>query len=154
MNQLAFFLGFKGQRPENEIGKGPDNLWEVGSLQYFLFEDKNGATTALISKDYCNQLAGSMNWFETNYDSTCNAVPIMVHPSDTFEYASSPHPKTRIINTTKLPEVREACRNLARVLAANDAFRTPATVAELLKAHALTADLFVPQFTVKFRVKK
>src|SRR5207245_6788509 len=33
VHQLAFFLGFKGQRPENEIGKGPDNLWEVGSLQ-------------------------------------------------------------------------------------------------------------------------
>jgi hypothetical protein len=51
MNQLAFFLSFKGQRPENEFGKGPDNLWEVGSLQYFVIEDKNGATTDLISKD-------------------------------------------------------------------------------------------------------
>jgi hypothetical protein len=154
MNQLAFFLGFKGQRPENEVGKGPDNLWEVGSLQYFVFEDKNGATTELISKDYCNQLAGSMNWFETNYDSTCHAVPIMVHPSHSFEYASSPHQTTRIIDTTKLPELREACRNFAKALAANDAFRSSAAVAELLEAHGLTAELFVPRYTVKFRVKK
>jgi hypothetical protein len=154
MNQLAFFLGFKGQRPENEIGKGPDNLWEVGSLRYFVLEDKNGATAELISKDYCNQLAGSMNWFGANYDSTCQAVPIMVHPSHTFEYASSPHPTTKIIDAEKLPELREACRNLAKSLAAKEAFRSPASVAELLKAHGLTAELFVPRFTVKFRVKK
>jgi hypothetical protein len=154
MSQLAFFLGFKGQRPESEIGKGPDNLWEVGSLRYFVVEDKNGATADLISKDYCNQLAGSMNWFGENYDSTCQAVPIMVHPSHTFEYACSPPPDTRIIDAEKLPELREACRNLAKSLSANDAFRSPVSVAELLKAHGLTADLFVPRFTVKFRVKK
>ena len=154
MNQLAFFLGFKGQRPENETGKGPDNLWEVGSHQYFVLEDKNGATTELISKDYCNQLAGSMNWFGANYDSTCRATPIMVHPSNTFDFASSPHTMTRIIDAEKLPEFREACRNLAKSLAADGAFRSPAAVAELLKAHGLTAELFVPRFTVRFRVKK
>lgn len=154
MNELAFLLGFKGQRPENETGRGPDNLWEVGRLRYFVIEDKNCATADLISKDYCNQLAGSMNWFGENYDSTCQAVPIMVHPSHTFEYASSPHPATRIVDAEKLPRLREACRSLANALAVNDAFRIPAAAAELLNAHELTAELLVSRFTVKFRVKK
>jgi hypothetical protein len=153
LKELAFFIGFKGQRPENEVGKGPDDLWEVGSLKYFVIEAKNGATTDTISKDYCNQLGGSMNWFTGMYGGSCEATPILVHPSKVFEYASSPHPKTRIIDETKLPELREACRKLAQALAANDAYRTPATVAGLLEAHGLTAELFVPRLTVGFRVK-
>jgi len=153
LKNLAFFLGFKGQRPENETGKGPDDLWEIGSLKYLVIEAKNEATTDTICKDYCNQLGGSMNWFTGNYDTTCEATPIMVHPSKVFEYASSPHAKTRVIDKEKLPELREACRKLALALAANDAYRIPATVAGLLDAQGLTADLFVPRFTVPFRKK-
>ena len=78
----------------------------------------------------------------------------MVHPANMFEHASSPHPDTRIIDKAKLPELRDAFRSLAKALAANDAFRTLATVVELLKAHGLTAELFVALYTVKFRVKK
>ena len=77
----------------------------------------------------------------------------MIHPSRVFEYASSPHAKTRVIDKEKLPELRDGCRKLAVVLVANDAYRTPATVAGLLGAHGLTAELFVPRFTVGFRVK-
>lgn len=94
-----------------------------------------------------------MNWFTGNYDSTCEATPIMVHPSKLFEYASSPHPKTGIINEEKLPELREACRKLAHALATKDAYRTPTTIEGLLQAHGLTAELFVPRFTVGFKVK-
>src|SRR5262249_7473849 len=110
--------------------------------------------TELISKDYCNQLAGSMNWFGANYDSTCRAVPILVHPSHTFEYASSPHLETRIIDAEKLPELREACRSLAKSLAANAAFRSPASVADLLNARGLPAELSAPRFTVRSGVKR
>jgi hypothetical protein len=153
LKNLAFFLGFNGQRPENETGKGPDDLWEIGSLKYLVIEAKNEATTGTICKDYCNQLGGSMNWFTGTYDGTCEATPIMIHPSRVFEYASSPHAKTRVIDKEKLPELRDASRKLAVALAANDAYRTPATVAGLLDAHGLTAELFVPRFTVGFRVK-
>jgi hypothetical protein len=153
LKQLGFFIGFRGQRPESEVGKGPDNVWEVGSLKYFVIEAKNGATTNTISKDYCNQLGGSMNWFASQYDSTCSATPIMIHPSHVFEHASSPHANTRIIDSTTLPLLREACRKFAQSVANKDAYRTPASVADLLKAHGLTAELFVARFTVKFRVK-
>jgi len=153
LKSLAFLLGFKGQRPENETGKGPDDLWEVGSLKYFVIEAKNEATTDTVCKDYCNQLGGSMNWFARMYDGSCEATPIIVHPSKVFEYASSPHAGTRVIDKVELPELRVACRKFAVALAANDAYRTPATVAGLLNAHGLTAELFVPRFTVGFRVK-
>lgn len=153
LKNLAFFLGFKGQRPENETGKGPDGLWQIGSLKYLVIEAKNEATTGTICKDYCNQLGGSMNWFTGTYDGTCEATPILIHPSRVFEFASSPHAKTRVTDKEKLPELREACRKLAVALAANDAYRTPATVTGLLDAHGLTAELIVHRFMVAFRVK-
>lgn len=80
-------------------------------------------------------------------------TPIMIHPSHVFEHASSPHAKTRIMDATTLPMFREACRKFAQAVANKDAYRTPATVAELLAAHGLTADLIAARFTVKFRVK-
>ncbi|MCE9562127.1 MAG: DEAD/DEAH box helicase family protein [Planctomycetes bacterium] len=153
LKNLGFFIGFRGQRPESEVGKGPDNVWEVGSLKYFVVEAKNGATTDTITKDYCNQLGGSMNWFASQYDATCSATPIMIHPSHVFEHASSPHAKARIIDAETLPLLRDACRKFAQSVANKEAYRTSAIVAELLKAHGLTADLIVARYTVKFRVK-
>jgi hypothetical protein len=57
------FLGFGSHRPEREIGKGPDNLWAVGGLNYLVIECKSGVTAAQISKTDCNQLIGSVSWF-------------------------------------------------------------------------------------------
>ena len=47
---IARYIGFIGQRPEGEFGKGPDVLWGVGNLKYFVIECKNGATVATIIK--------------------------------------------------------------------------------------------------------
>jgi hypothetical protein len=64
VKNLAYMLGFNGQRPENDFGKGPDNLWSTGSLKYFIIECKNGAINEIICKEDINQLNGSINWFE------------------------------------------------------------------------------------------
>lgn len=77
---LGAFLGFGSQMPEEDFGKGPDNLWSIGNLSYFVIECKSGAVKAqAISKHDCNQLTGSMMWFTKQYDKSCAATPIMVH---------------------------------------------------------------------------
>ncbi|HCF7649009.1 hypothetical protein JET97_06735, partial [Pseudomonas aeruginosa] len=43
MAALGSFLGFGSQRPEDQIGRGPDNLWALGGLNYFVIECKSGA---------------------------------------------------------------------------------------------------------------
>jgi len=71
VRDLGAFLGFASQRPEDETGRGPDNLWAVGGLRYLVIECKSGATSApAISKADCNQLIGSMSWFNTTYDAS------------------------------------------------------------------------------------
>lgn len=107
LKRIARFIGFNSQRPEAEYGKGPDLLWEVGGLEYFVIECKNGATSDTICKRDCNQLNGSGEWFINNYDRTCKFTPILIHPSVKFEYAASPKSNTRIIDEEKLTSLRK-----------------------------------------------
>ena len=104
---IAQYIGFNSQRPENEVGKGPDVLWGLGGLNYLVIECKNGAITDTVCKRDCNQLNGSGEWFVTSYDSTCKYTPILIHPSNKFENAASPKIATRIINEEKLGLLRK-----------------------------------------------
>ncbi|AEJ19928.1 DEAD/DEAH box helicase family protein [Gracilinema caldarium] len=106
--ELGRLLGFDSQRPENEFGRGPDNLWACGNLIFFVIECKNGCTTASIDKHDTNQINGSINWFKNEYDDTCTLKPILIHPSLKFEYAASPSKDIRIINDAKLSELKKA----------------------------------------------
>lgn len=64
LNQIGIVLGFACSRPDKETGGyGPDNLWAIDSSKYLVIECKTEAATQTIKKDYCNQLAGSVNWF-------------------------------------------------------------------------------------------
>lgn len=153
IKQIALFLGFNAQRPEAEFKKGPDVLWEIGQLKYFVIECKNGATTDLISKHDCDQLAGSINWFITKYDKTCSAIPIIIHPSNCFEYASSPYSETRIITREKLDELKSCLRDFAEKVVQSDSTRNPRSINDLLKEEGLTANSFIGKFTTKFKVK-
>lgn len=150
---LALFLGFRAHRPENDFGKGPDVLWEVGGLKYFVIECKNGATNdTAISKYNCNQLNGSMNWFLDKYDASCSATALMVHPTNVFEFASSPHSTTRIINPEKMNELKRSVRSFFEAVSTNSKF-DPASLGELLQNFQLTAPTFLDRFSIPFVVK-
>jgi hypothetical protein len=150
----AFLLGFNPQRPEDEFGKGPDVLWSVGALRYFVIECKNEATTDTVSKTYSNQLAGSLNWFRQEYDQTCAAVPILVHPSAVFEFAATPPPGAKVINKDKLPQFREALLDYCIALSLVFDRCTANDVVKLLSAYHLTPEQIVNYFTVNASVSQ
>ncbi len=96
-------LGFVSTRPDKETnGEGPDNLWAIGNNHYFVIECKSGATTDTISKDYCNQLGGSMRWFLEEYGTESEATPIMIHPSVIIDRKATPVENMHIITEEKL----------------------------------------------------
>lgn len=152
IKQLTNFIGFTGQRPELEYGKGPDNLWSMGNLTYAVIECKNETVTQFINKKDCNQLNGSCNWFEAKYDNTCMYTPIMIHCSAIFEYAASPHPRTRIMCEEDLERLKDAVARFIRSLATNNSI-TPQIVNEKLRAHKLLSTDLIPSFTQSFRIK-
>lgn len=150
MRDLGTFLGFGSQMPEDDYGKGPDNLWSLGGLNYLVIECKSGATSAkAIVKHDCNQLNGSMIWFGKQYDKACSATPVMVHPKVTPENAATLHPDTRIITVEKLTKLVENLRGYTRAIGEANGYTDAKVVAKQLTHFGLTADAFVKQYTTK-----
>jgi hypothetical protein len=150
MRDLGLFLGFGSQRPEKEIGRGPDNLWAVGALKYLVIECKSGATKAqAINKHDCNQLNGSMTWFSAQYDQTCSATPIMVHPKTTPEFAATLHAETRIIEGDRLAKLIKALKDFAAAVGQHNGFVDAKIVAVQLQHFGLTPADLVARYTVK-----
>lgn len=153
MKQLAFHIGFLAQRPDKETGKGPDVLWMAGGRMYFVIECKNGVVTEEINKHDCDQLSGSMSWFKLSYDPSCRATPVMVHPVEVFNSSASPISETRIIQSMKLDELKNAFGKFISSLARLD-FSDTKEIAKLLIAHSFTSDLFLTKYSVKSKLKK
>jgi len=150
MKDLGLFLGFGSERPEDETGRGPDNLWALGSSKYFVIECKSGAVTAeRISKHDTNQLNGSIIWFEKKYGTTCTRTPLMVHPKTVFEGAASPHQDIRIINESSLDKMLEAVKSYAVCLASSGGYTDCSEVQKQLEHYKLSAEKIEGCFTVK-----
>jgi len=149
IKDLAEVIGLKGQRPEKQFNKGPDNLWNVGGSSYFVIECKNEATTNFISKGDCNQLNGSITWFNNHYDHNNVLVPIMIHRSDKFEYSASPDPTIRIINEKLLEELKSNLRSFAQAVALNS--NDVNKIDDLLNQHAFKEKKFIKKYTIGHR---
>lgn len=150
--ELGEFIGFQGQRPENEFRKGPDNLWGVGTAKYFVIECKNGATTETINKKDCNQLNGSITWFENKYDNTNSQTPIMIHKSTKFEYAASPNSNIRIMNEDMLEKLKNNFKNFIQSL--GSLYTDLGKVEELLSKYKFKENQFIHEFTLPYKVSK
>lgn len=149
MLDLGKFLGFGSQRPEEDVGRGPDNLWALGDLKYLVIECKSGATSAeKISKGDTNQMNGSIVWFSQSYDATCSMTPIVVHPKTVFENAASPDPRIRIVHRDGLTRLRDAVRAYSVALSTSAGFKDSKAVEKQLAFHNLSSSKIVSLCTV------
>lgn len=150
--KIAKFIGFCSQRPENDSNKGPDVLWGVGALNYFIIECKNGviSNSNKINKHDCNQLNGSIIWFESEYDSTCTFNPILIHPSLTFEHAASPHQKIRIINIEKLEYLKNNIQEFIKAICIQNKINDIEEIRKKLIFHKLRCEDFIQNYTLPF----
>lgn len=153
MKEVARYLGFRSQRPEQEYQKGPDVLWKTGELNYFVIECKNEAVVETVSKYYCNQLNGSCEWFEERYDHSSSYTPILVHPYSLFEYSASPNQNIRVMTREKLGEFREAVRQFISSVASSNELGDAVAIRQKLIAAQLRASDFCDKYTVPFKVK-
>jgi Type III restriction enzyme, res subunit/Helicase C-terminal domain len=148
LKRIARYIGFQSQRPENEVGKGPDVLVGLGSLKYLVVECKNGAVSDKICKHDCNQLNGSTEWFENVYGPTCKYTPILIHLSNKFEYAASPNNNTRIMNEEKLALLRDNISSFIKSLCTENKLDNDEAIMERLIRHNLTANNFCDNYTI------
>lgn len=152
MQELGCLLGFGSQRPDKMYKNGgPDNLWAVGGLKYYVIECKSGVVdlTKPICKDYCNQLLGAVSWFKRTYSDTCIAIPILVHPCAKFQIEASPSADMRLIDARCLQKLKDAVRKYSKaVIVGGEGFLSVDKFGEALQHLKLSEDCFVQTFTV------
>lgn len=147
---LAFYLGFVGQRPENEYGRGPDNLWALGNNEYFVIECKNGVTNEIINKHDINQLNGSIEWFKGKYDHSSQCTPIMIHLGDICEYSATPNEDSRVITKDKLDEFKENIKSFSVALKGIN-LNDNSQIRALIIASKLRPNDIIEHYTVKIK---
>lgn len=145
VEEVGRYIGFGSERPERDIGAGPDCLWAVGGLKFLVIECKSEAQSLVWKKD-AGQLAHSMSWFEQEHDSTCSATPVLIHHSGQHESDAFSPPETRLIDAERLGKLKGELEHYSSALAS----RWPLSVSDinhLLGHHRLTPTQFIDAFT-------
>lgn len=89
LHVLGISLGFACERPDKELKRGPDNLWNIQGDTYMLFECKNQVDEerSEISKSEAEQMMSSYAWFKLNYASS-SVKGILVIPTKNVSQAT------------------------------------------------------------------
>jgi hypothetical protein len=151
LEKLGNHLGFTAQRPEIEFGQGPDGLWNLGDTDFAVIEAKNGAISDQISRGYCEQLGGSVAWFNANYPGVGIPKPIMFHPSRDTAKDATPPENARVVTQEKLDELRAVVKSLTTAIAARPGFGAPAELAADLKLRQLNGRSIFDRFAVPMK---
>ena len=147
-NELAWFIGIRGQRPEKDYQEGPDNLWALPNGLFLIIECKNGVTAGNgISKKDAGQLGQSVAWFSGRYPAS-TSVPIIIHNEHTLAQGASVVAGMRVIANTNLEKLRNNLRAFAKQLVNPDVAKNASEVAKRLGHFELNADAFVNAFSV------
>lgn len=153
IKELGKALGFVSSRPEEEQGKGPDNLWGLDNQEFMVIECKNETTAEVISKHDCNQLNGSINWLDNNFPGHKGCYPIMIHNSNVFSYECSPHEGIRIMDPITLQRFKESVRDFANSITTRFRFKDVMAITNSLKSHKLIGSMIVDNYTKPFKKK-
>lgn len=148
MKELAQHLGLVAQRPEQEIGKGPDVLWMLGDSRFWVIECKSGSEQEAIPKSDMGQLSQSVDWFAESYDGSNQVAPILVHPSRDLDGKASAAAETKILTFSKLEGLRNAVKEFATAVAAHRPYCDPKGVWERLVTAGLNAEVLEERWTV------
>lgn len=145
-------LGFISTRPDKETnGAGPDNLWALGNGYYSIVECKSGAVSATISKDYCNQLGGSVRWFLSEYGNDCHYTPIIVHKSTVIDPLATPVDGMKIITPDCIEKLKRQISSFVSAMAQNNNWQDEERINNLLQQYRLRRQDFMQEYTVNYR---
>lgn len=112
LKELGQLLGFESQRPDNEIRKGPDNLWCDENNCYAIFECKSEVDTTrqTISKQEAGQMNNHCAWFEAQYGHNCTYTAYIIIPTKDLSYEGDFTKNVRVIRQGKLRSLKESVK--------------------------------------------
>jgi hypothetical protein len=140
--ELGTILGFKSERPEEELGKGPDGLWAMPESHYLLTEVKNEVELdrTEIHQNEAEQMSNHANWFEKEYGKGVPVTLLIVHPAEDLADSAYPPANTMVMTLKKLEELHTRLRAFAAALSSKPPEAWTATeIGRLLASHRLDA---------------
>jgi len=143
--ELGIMVGFDPQRPEKEIGEGPDILWCMENDQYLIIEAKNEVESSRkeIYKGEAEQLDHSVIWFRQNYRED-SYTPILIHPSARLAKDAYLEDDTRIVQHSGLQRIVESFRAFVVALATKPSDQwSVQEIAGLLQSYQLRSNDFL-----------
>lgn len=147
INDFAWFLGIKGQRPEKDYKEGPDNLWALPNGDFLVIECKNGVTAGNgIAKKVAGQLGQSVAWFGKRYPAS-SCVAIIIHPERTLGAGASEVEEMRVIDPSALEKLRNNIRSFSKQLTNPDVSASASEIARRLAQFDLNAAAVVQAYT-------
>lgn len=114
--EIGTLLGFGSQRPEEDEGDGPDNLWRLEDGRNILIEAKSQKTSDKIPREDIEQLLHSLSWHTDKYGNEQIVVPLLMHPGDRSEDNAHPTEGMRIMSAAKLSTFKSTLLMLGRNL--------------------------------------
>jgi hypothetical protein len=140
LQDLGTALGFRSGRPDKEYGAGPDNLWNIASGDYLLFECKNEVKTdrPSIYKTETGQMANSLLWFEREY-ADAQVTPIMIIPTRKIGREAGLRSDVVVMLKPGLRRLRDNALSYIKAFQKQDLLEiTPQQVFEALETNNLT----------------
>jgi hypothetical protein len=145
---LGNAIGILSQRPEKQLGEGPDNLWRLRDGRFLVIECKNGSvSTNGISKSELGQLDQAIGWFKTRYGNE-PSVPVIIHPLNYIGPQATAPEGLRIIDKKKLDALRKAFVGFVKAISSEAVLADETKIREILQAHKLGEKLLVDSFSV------
>jgi hypothetical protein len=151
---LGTVLGFASERPEEELGKGPDGLWAMPEGHYLLAEIKNEVELDRVDihQSEAEQLSNSANWFIKEYGKDAPVLLLLVHPTKDLASSAYPPANTMVMTPNKLNELHSRLRGFAAALSAKAPETwTTSEIGKLLASHRLDAASLRSSYAVPAR---
>jgi hypothetical protein len=150
--ELGLIIGFHGQRPEHEYGKGPDVLWIIEAKKALVIEVKSRkAAKNVLTKEEHGQLLESFQWFQEQYPRV-EGYKVVVHPNAlATDCVTATESYALTLNNLAilLAYTRQLISELSSVPMSNSTLI--AKCEKLLDDLSLTPSLFIDKFLEPFR---
>ena len=78
----------------------------------------------------------------------------MLHPSHVVDHLASPMPEIRVIDSEKLPQLKNAIQYLILSIVSSNYYDKIDAINDLLLKYNLTTEKLVQNYTVKFEIEK
>ena len=146
LSDAGRFIGFNTQLPDTDTGTGPDVFWYLGPNWSFVIECKNNAVSSSISKEYCNQLSGHIQWHESLYSMCKRPIPVMIHSASTIGDISSVPAGMQLFNSSKLDQFKKNLQSYAAALSEGEKYRQAPQISSLLSSYNFFPDRFANEY--------